>query len=272
MSLRITWITMAAAVVSALGIALVLARTGIGLPSTGSSVAPAVRLLTGWPSGSVFLLPPVAVAVGLLGALAFDEEFRYPALTPARSPVPRRISHLAAKLAVSAAVAVVLTLFVAAVNAAGLTLLFGGDVLALPSETSASSSWASPVSGSLGGADPWQLHFVAGLALSVGCAWTGLLAAGIVRSAALGTAMVVAVPVLIAPAVRMLLGGSSGRSLDGMPDRLESLLLVPWPSGAQRWFSAAFQLVSQPVGPALVLSLTALLFAYLVIAVRSRTR
>ena len=168
-SVRITWIAIAACIATALCTALVLARTGIGLPSaSGSSVEPSVRLLTGWPSGSAFLLPPAAVAVGLLGALAFGEEFRYPALAPARSPVPRRISLLAAKLAVSGALAVVLSLVVAAVNAATLSVLFGGDVFASP---------AGSFSSSAGGA-PWELHFMAMLALTVGCGWAGVLAGG----------------------------------------------------------------------------------------------
>jgi len=269
-SVRTTWVTMAAAVVTALCLALVLARTGIGLPpASDSTVAPAVRLLTGWPSGGVFLLPPVAVAVGLLGALAFGEEFRYPALAPARSPVPRRLSLLASKLAVSAALSVVLSLAVAALNAAALTLFFGPGVLALSSATSDS---AFPPAGSSGGDAPWQLHVAAVLAFTTGCAWAGLLAAGIFRSATLGTAVVLAVPILIAPAVRPLLGGSTGRSLDGLPERLEAALLVPWPPGAERWVSAAIQFASQPVAQALALSLAVLFFVHLVTAVRSRAR
>lgn len=269
-SVRTTWVTMAAAVLTALCLALVLARTGIGLPpASDSTVAPAVRLLTGWPSGGVFLLPPVAVAVGLLGALAFSEEFRYPALAPARSPVPRRLSLLASKLAVSAALSVVLSLAVAALNAAALTLFFGPGVLALSSATSDS---AFPSAGSSGGDAPWQLHVAAVLAFTIGCAWAGLLAAGIFRSATLGTAVVLAVPILIAPAVRPLLGGSTGRSLDGLPERLEAALLVPWPPGAERWVSAAIQFASQPVAQALALSLAVLFFVHLVTAVRSRAR
>jgi hypothetical protein len=271
-SVRTTWITMTAALVTALCFTLVLARTGIGLPpASGSSVAPAVRLLAGWPSGGVFFLPPVAVAAGLLGALAFGEEFRYPAMAPARSPVQRTLGHLAAKLAVSAAVAVVLSLVVAALNAASVTLLFGSDVLALPASSSyASGPWASSDTALSGAGAPWQLHIAALLALTVGCAWTGLLAAGIFRSAAAGAAAVVAVPILIAPAVRTLLGGPTGRSLDGLPERMESALLVPWPPGVDSWVSAGVRLAFQPLGPALALSLAAMLFAYLVAAVRSR--
>jgi ABC-type multidrug transport system ATPase subunit len=266
-SVRSTWIAMAVTVAVALCISLVMARTGTGLPSgssgpsgSGDSLPPAVRLLTGWPAGGVFFLPPVAVAAGLLGAFAFGEEFRYPALAPARSPVPRRLSLLAAKLAVSATSAVLLSTVVAVVNAAGVTLLFGSEALALPSDVT-----------SAGGAS-WQLHIAAVFVFAVGCAWAGVLAAGIFRSGTLGTAVVVAVPLLLAPVVRTLLGDAPapGRSADGLPARLEAALLVPWPPGTERWVAAVLELASQPVGSALALSLAALLAGYLVTALSSR--
>ncbi|MGH3325375.1 MAG: hypothetical protein ACRDOV_13280, partial [Streptomyces sp.] len=125
---------------------------------------------------------------------------------------------------------------------------------------------------SSGGDTAWQIQVAAVLALTVGCAWAGVLAAGIFRSTAVGTAVVLAVPLLIAPVARKLLSGPAGRSLDGLPGRLESALLVPWPPGADRWVSVGFRLASQPFGRALALSLTALLCAYLITAVRSRAR
>ncbi|MFC4497817.1 ATP-binding cassette domain-containing protein [Streptomyces ovatisporus] len=272
---RTTWITAVVAVSAALCLSLVLARTGMGLPpASRSTVAPAVRLLAGWPSGSVFLLPPVALAVGLLGALSFGEEFRYAAPAPARAAVPHRLSLVAAKLAVSAALSVVLSLVVAVLNAMALTLFFGTDVFASASSNdpdSSSGSLLADAGGSVGGT-PWQLHAAAILAFTVGCGWTGLLAAGVFRTAAAGTAVVLAVPLLVSPALHRLFSGSDGRSLDGLPDRLEAALLVPWPPGAERWVSAAVELASQPAGPALGLSLVALSFAYLVSSVRSRAR
>jgi hypothetical protein len=263
-----------------------MALTGVGLPSRSEgSPATAVRLLTGWPSAGVFFLPPAAVASGLLGAFAFGEEFRYPALAPARSPVPRRLSLLAAKLAVSASLAVLLSVAVAVVNAAGVTLFFGSQALALPTDVSS----ASPVP-SLPGGGSWRLHIAAVFVFAAGCAWAGLLAAGIFRSGVVGTAVVVSVPLLLAPLAGALLGdapegasasqsvshsassSASGASAGGLPERLEAALLVPWPPGTERWVAAVLELVAQPVGCALALSLVALLTGYLVIAMNGRVR
>lgn len=263
--LGITWAIVAATVAAALCISLVLARTGIGVsPASGSTLAPALRLLTGWPSGGVIFLPPVAVAVGLLGALAFGQEFRYPALAPARSPVPHRLSLLVAKLAVSAALSVVLSVAVAAVNAVVLMLFFGADALTvLPAQGGSVPA---------GGDTPWLVQGAAVLALSIGCGWAGVLAAGVFRSTLVGAGVVLAVPLLIVPMVQKMLGGPAGRSVSGLPARLEAALLVPWPPGAERWLSVGFRLASQPIGRALSLSLMALLCAYLITAVRSRAR
>jgi hypothetical protein len=246
-------------------VSLVMAGTGVGLPlSAGNSpsLTPVVRILTGWPSGDVFLLPPVAVGAGLLGAFAFGEEFRYPALAPGRSPVQRRLSLLAAKLAVSAAFAVLLSLTVAIVNAVGVTLFFGEAALALPSHGDGSAAGGS-----------WQLNLAAVFAFSAGCAWAGVLSAGIFRSGTVGTAVVVAVPLLLAPVVRSLIGDGSaqGRSIEGLPGRLEAALLVPWPPGTERGIAAVLNMASQPTGLALVLSLVALLAGYLVTALTGRT-
>ncbi|WP_314176336.1 ATP-binding cassette domain-containing protein [Streptomyces winkii] len=263
-SVRSTWVAMAVTVAVALCVALVMARTGMGVPSgSGDPLPPVVRLLTSWPSGGgLFLLPPVAVAAGLLGAWASGEEFRYPVLAPARAPVPRRLSLLAAKLAVTGTLAVLLSIVVAAVNAAGVSLVFGSEALALPA------------GGTSSGDLPWQLHLAAVFAFAAGCAWAGVLAGGIFRSATVGTAVVVAVPLLLAPVVRALLGGdsASARSTDGLPGRLEAALLVPWPPGTERWVSALLELASQPVGSALVLSLAALLAGYLVTALSGKAR
>lgn len=244
-------------------VCLVMAHTGAGLPSgSGDSLTPAVRLLAGWPSGGVFFLPPAAVAAGLLGAFAFGEEFRHPTLAPARSPVPRRLSLLAAKLAVSAMVALLLSALVAIVNAAGVTLLFGSGALALPPDTATAAG------------NSWQLHIAAVFAYAVGCAWSGVLAAGLFRSGVVGTAVVVTVPLLLAPVVRTWLGDAPGpgRSTDGLPGRLEAALLVPWPPGTEEWVAAALELLSQPVGTALALSLTVLLAGYVLTVLTSKVR
>ncbi|GDY86517.1 hypothetical protein SAVCW2_57160 [Streptomyces avermitilis] len=49
-------------------------------------------------------------------------------------------------------------------------------------------------------------------------------------------------------------------------------MLVQWPFGGERYLAAAARVVAQPVGSALMLSLTALLCAYLLTTLRSRVR
>jgi hypothetical protein len=104
----------------------------------------------------------------------------------------------------------------------------------------------------------------------VGCAWAGLLAAGVFRATAAGVAAVLAVPVLIAPLVEHALPAQALRSIAGLPGRLRDLAWLRLPREAERWSAAALQVVGQPVGAALVLSLSALICAYLFMAVRRR--
>ncbi|GAA2091982.1 hypothetical protein GCM10009801_58260 [Streptomyces albiaxialis] len=259
---RTPWVVMTIALLGAVAVGAALVRTGVGAGSEGDGggLAPGVRLLVGWPSGSPFFVPPAAVAAGLLGAFAFGQEFRYPALAPAQAPVPRRLGMLLAKLFVTALTAIALCLATAALNAAVLTLLFGADsgAFALPSGTGRTFS---PL-----------VQAVAVLAVCVGCAWAGLLAAGVFRSTWAGTAAVVAVPLLVAPAVRKLLDGPAARSLEGLPERLQRAILVPWPSAVDQWVTVAVRLASQPLGRALALSLTVLLCAYALTSLRSRPR
>ncbi|MGP3968827.1 ATP-binding cassette domain-containing protein [Streptomyces sp. 6N223] len=221
----------------------------VGIILAASDSQPVARVLTGW--WQPLPLPPVAVVAGTLGALSFGQEFRYPALAPARVPVPRRLSLLAGKLVVSAAAALLLCCATVALNAAVLPVLFGEERLA-------GGSWGT------------ALHSIA--ALSVGCAWAGLLAAGLFRSALVGLAAVAAVPLALAPALRALLEAPAGRSLDGLPGRLPSLTTLPIPSGVDRWVSASVQLASQPVGWALALSLAVLLGGYALLSLRGGLR
>ena len=257
---RTPWVVMTVALLGAVVVGALLVRAGAGAGGDGEGPAFGVRLLVGWPSGSPFFVPPAALAAGLLGAMAFGQEFRYPALAPAQAPVPRRLGMLLAKLFVTALTAIVLCLVTAVLNAAVLTLLFGADsgVFTLSSGTGRTFS---PL-----------VQAVAVLAVCVGCAWAGLLAAGVFRSTWIGTAAVVAVPLLVAPGVRKLLDGPAARSLEGLPGRLERALLVPWPSAVDQWVTVAVRLVSQPLGRALALSLTVLLCAYALTSLRSRPR
>ncbi|WP_206507290.1 ATP-binding cassette domain-containing protein [Streptomyces chrestomyceticus] len=225
----------------ALIFALVLARAG----DTSR-----VHVLTGWPRQLPF--PPVALAAGLIGALSFGQEFRYPALAPEQGTVPRRLGLLVAKLLVSGGAAVLLAIGTLLLDGVAVHGLFGsaglppgGDVKVL------AVSWS---------------------ALLAGCAWAGVLAAGVFRSTATGMAVVLAVPVLVLPLVQHALAAPAARSLAGVPARLRSAALVQWPSGFDQAVEVVLRLAAQPVGGALSLSITALVLAYALTALRRRAR
>ncbi|MEO3753958.1 ATP-binding cassette domain-containing protein [Streptomyces sp. B6B3] len=238
--LRSTWwieaVALVAGVVAAVVLSALDARSG-------------ERALAGWPHH--LPLPPVALAAGMLGALSFGQEFRYPALAPDRVAVPRRLSLLAGKVLVSGAVALALCCVAVTLNSAAVSLLFGP---ARPAD----ASWGS------------ALQAVA--ALSVGCAWAGLLAAGLFRSTLAGLVAVAAVPLLLAPVLRILVEGPVGRVFDALPGRLPAPAELPFPSGVDRWVSASVQLASQPVGWALALSLGVLLCGYALVGLRGGLR
>ncbi|MFH8496669.1 ATP-binding cassette domain-containing protein [Streptomyces coeruleorubidus] len=235
------FITGAAVLVVSAVTAVVLARIGH---------TPQPRLLAAWPQE--LPLPPAALGAGLLGALAFGDEFRHPALAADRGTVPRRLGLLAAKLLVATATALMLAALTVGCDAEVLYLVYGPELAQVPADwLSLSASWTG---------------------LVVGCAWAGVLAAGVFRSTTAGLAAVGAVPLLVVPAVHKVLGGPSVRTAAGLPMRLREALLPRWPFGGERYLEAALSVVSQPVGSALTLSLTALLCAYLLTALRSRFR
>jgi hypothetical protein len=99
-----------------------------------------------------------------------------------------------------------------------------------------------------------------------------VLAAGVFRSTSAGLAAVVAVPLVVVPLVEKALEGATVRSAVGFPVRLRELLLVQWPFGGARYLEAVARAISQPVGGALLLSLTALLGAYVFTNLRARVR
>jgi len=227
-------------VVSALT-ALLLARIGH---------TPQSRLLAAWPRE--LPLPPAALGAGLLGAFAFGDEFRHPALAADRGTVPRRMGLLLAKLLVSAATALLLGFLTVGCDAEVLYLVYGREFAQVPADwLSTSASWVG---------------------LVVGCAWAGVLAAGIFRSTTAGLAAVVAVPILVVPLVHKALEGPAVRAAAGFPLRLRKVFLLQWPFGGERYLSAAARVIVQPVGGALTLSLTALLCTYLLTTLRSRVR
>lgn len=235
------YLTAAAVIALSALLCLFLARTGR---------TPQLYLLAAWPSE--LPLPPAALGAGLLGALAFGEEFRHPALAADRGTVPRRLGLLVAKLAVAAATALLLAGLTVGCDALLLHLVYGGELTEVPSDwLSASVSWIS---------------------LMIGCAWAGVLAAGVFRSTTAGLAAVLAVPIVVVPLVQKALEGPSVRSAAGFPGRLRELTLVEWPFGAERYVAGGLRVVAQPVGSALMLSLAALLGAYLLTAVRGRAR
>ncbi|WP_263165105.1 ATP-binding cassette domain-containing protein [Streptomyces sp. SCSIO ZS0520] len=230
-----------------LGVAVFVSAVTALLLARGGHT-PQQRVLAAWPLG--LPLPPAALGAGLLGALAFGEEFRYPVLAVDRRAVPRRLSLLGAKLAVSAATGLLLALLTLGTDAALLQLVYGPGLTRVP--------------------DDWPAATASWLGLVTGCGWAGVLAAGVFRSATAGIAAVVAVPVLLVPAMEKALAGPSAHSAAGLPGRLRALTL--WPFGTERPFVMLVRAAGQPVGLALLLSLFLLSFAYVLTSLRSRAQ
>ncbi|MFG3348552.1 ATP-binding cassette domain-containing protein [Streptomyces sp. NPDC048018] len=211
---------------------------------------PLPAAVAGWPGISP--LPPAALGAGLLGAFSFAEEYRYPALTTGRGAVPRRLGLLLAKLGVAAAVGACLAVVVVVADLEALRLVYGGDLIPVPGN--------------------WPTLCANWFGLVVGCAWAGVLGAGVFRAAAAGVAAVLAVPVLFAPPLQRVLAGAPRRSVTGLPARLREFARAEWASAADRWLMGALRVVGQPVGVALTLTLTVLLCAYVLTGRHSRAR
>ncbi|MFD8209498.1 ATP-binding cassette domain-containing protein [Streptomyces sp. NPDC059695] len=236
-----TPLVMAAVLLASLTLALLLGRSG-------RAELPAV--LTGWPALSP--LPPAALGAGLIGAFSFGEEYRYPALTTGRGAVPRRPGLLFAKLAVAAGVALVLGVLVVAVDLEALRFVHGRELIPVPKN--------------------WPDLCASWLGLVVGCAWAGVLGAGVFRAAAAGLAAVLAVPVAFVPVLQKLLTGPSVRSAAGLPARLREFAGPQWSPSLDRWLAGALKVLAQPAGVALSLTLTGLLCAYVFTGLRRRAR
>ncbi|MFK0145094.1 ATP-binding cassette domain-containing protein [Streptomyces griseus] len=241
LGVRTTTVIMAAVLVVSAAMSVLLARTdGTALP----------RVLAAWPA--LLPLPPAALGAGLLGALSFGDEFRYPALAAARGTVPRRLGLLLAKLTATAGFALLLATLAVVCGAQSLRLVYGPDLIEIPANAFAlGASWAG---------------------LTVGCAWAGLLAAGVFRVAGAGIAAVLAVPVLVVPLVQKIFAAPSARSVAGLPGRLRELAGWQLPQQADHWVLAVARVVAQPVGTALALSLSALICAYLFTSLRGKAR
>lgn len=231
------------------GVALVVsAITAVVLARIGHT--PQARLFAAWPRE--LPLPPVALAAGLLGALAFGDEFRHPALAADRGTVPRRLGLLTAKLLVSGTTAGMLAFLALGCDAELLYLVYGRELVQVPGD--------------------WLPLCASWLALVVGCAWAGVLAAGVFRSTAAGLAAVLAVPVAVVPLVHRLFEGSYVRVAAGIHVRMREVLLLQWPFGGERYLLGLARVIAQPVGGAMTLSLAALLCAYLITTLRARAR
>ncbi|MDN3267455.1 ATP-binding cassette domain-containing protein [Streptomyces sp. MA15] len=226
----------------------VSALTAVLLARIGHTPQP--RLLAAWPVE--LPLPPAALGAGLLGALAFGDEFRHPALAADRGTVPRRIGLLTAKLLVASLTALALAVLTVGCNAELLHLVYGSELVAVPAD------WPALTAG-------W-------LALVTGCAWAGVLAAGVFRSATAGLAAVVAVPLLVVPAVHTITDGPSVRGPEPFAGRVRDGLPLRWPFGGEQHLEAVLRLMAQPVGGAMALSVLALLCAYAFTGLRSRVR
>ncbi len=226
----------------------VSALTAVLLARIGHTPQP--RLLAAWPAE--LPLPPAALGAGLLGALAFGDEFRHPALAVDRGTVPRRLGLLTAKLFVASLTALALAVLTVGCTAEVLYLVYGSELVALPAD------WPALTAG-------W-------LALVTGCAWAGVLAAGVFRSTTAGLAAVVAVPLLVVPAVHKMTEGPSARGPVPFAGRLKDGLPPRWPFGGEQHLEALLRLLTQPVGGAMALSVLALLCAYAFTGLRSRVR
>ncbi|MFF3820317.1 ATP-binding cassette domain-containing protein [Streptomyces bluensis] len=230
--------------------AVLITSAVVSVILAGLGHAPQSRLLAAWPQE--LPLPPAALGAGFLGAIAFGDEFRHPALAADRGTVPRRLGLLAAKLLVAAVTALMLAFLTVGCDLEVLYLVYGPELADVPAD------WL-PLSAS------W-------IGLVVGCSWAGVLAAGIFRSTTAGLAAVLAVPVLVVPLVHKVLEGMTVRAAAGFSARLHELPLMRWPFGGERVLTVAARMIAQPVGGALLLSLTALLGAYLLTTLRSRVR
>jgi ABC-type multidrug transport system ATPase subunit len=208
------------------------------------------RLLAAWPRE--LPLPPMALGAGLLGAYAFGDEFRHPVLAGSQDGVPRRLGLLAAKLLVVGVVALVLAMLAIGCHLGMLHLFHARELAEIPADwPSLGASW---------------------IGLVVGCAWAGVLAAGIFRSTSAGLAAVLAVPVLVVPLVQKALGGPPFRTAADFSAQMHEPTLPRWPFGGERYLVAVVRVITQPVGSALTLSVAMLLCAYLLTALRGRAR
>ncbi|MFC5668049.1 hypothetical protein ACFP3U_34430 [Kitasatospora misakiensis] len=238
--LRSTWLLLGLVVVCDAVVAGVLA----GQVTDGALGGPAaVRLLTA--AVPLVPLPFAALGAGVLGALAYAHEVRHRGLAASQVSYPRRVRLLAAKLAVTGLLALLLALVTLLVDTVAVHL-------ALPAGV-AVSAWSDPAalsgrvaealaSAGLGGLDALPaasapLALVAGqgapvallafVLLVVAAGWTGVLAAALTRSAVAGVLLLGALPPLLESGVALVLRRT------GTPWPVRTAELLPFPSGIE---------------------------------------
>jgi hypothetical protein len=164
---------------------LVLDAAVAGLTVRQAALAEPARVLT---AGIPLLpLPLAALGAGAVGALAYGHEVRYPLLSPLLLPLRRRLGLLLAKLVLVGAFSALLALATLA-----------ADAVVLQSAEDPGGVESALSHGAL------QAALVGFVALVVAGGWIGLLAAGLLRSAAAGMLVLVVLPVLAEPAVTVL--------------------------------------------------------------------
>jgi hypothetical protein len=171
--IRSTWLVLATVVLADAAVAALTVRQ--------PSLADPMRVLT---AGVPLLpLPIAALGAGVVGALSYGHEVRYPVLQPLLVPARRRLGLLLAKLVLSAVYSVLLVAATLAVDAGVYAVVLHRRPALQPA----------------------LLGFAA---LAVTAGWIGLLAAALLRSAAAGMLVLLTLPVLVEPAVRLLRDGS----------------------------------------------------------------
>jgi hypothetical protein len=224
------------------------------------------EVVAAWPRELPLL--PAALGAGLLGALACGDEARDPLRAMSRGSTQRRLGVLAAKLLVAALIGVLLALVAPAADAVLLHVLDGaGGFGAVPVPAGRSGSpggdWTGPTANCL--------------LLTVGCAWAGVLAAAAFRSTVVGFAGALTVPFAVVPLLHGTGAGPAAREAGGaggIPGRLPGVATPHGVWGAQSGGagSGVVQMVTQPVGTALMLSLVALFCAFLLLRFRGKAR
>ncbi|WP_406203949.1 hypothetical protein OH807_27845 [Kitasatospora sp. NBC_01560] len=280
--LRSTWLLLVGVLLCDAVVAAVLAAQA---PAGVLSGPAGVRLLTA--TVPLIPLPFAALAAGVLGALSYGHEVRYPGLPASQVSYLRRVRALLAKLAVVAPVAGLLALATLLVDAVAVHLaLPAGVTVAAWSEPAALSDRVSQALASagltgfadlpgalapaaLGAGHGVPVALLAFVLLTVVAAWTGVLTASLTRSAAAGVLLLCALPPLLESGVALFLRQTGtawpSRAAELLPFQSGIEWAYGWVYGGDRRVAAGGSMLTDPVllaavaAPALVLLLATLL-------------